>query len=87
LKSAGWFEFKDFERKCFDPDDLTLACGFLTNQDRHNMYQMFFIWSIKVDTEGAGSSGTKTISEESYGQLKELRGMLGLSEDEGIAQI
>ena len=87
LKSAGWVEFEDFERKCFDPYDRTSACGFLTNQDRHNMYQMFFVRSVKVDTEGAGSSGTKTISEESYGQLKELRGMLGLSEDEGIAQI
>lgn len=87
LKSAGWVEFEDFERKCFDPYDRTSACGFLTNQDRHNMYQIFFVRSVKIDTEGGGSSGTKTISEESHGLLKVLRGMLGLSEDEGIAQI
>jgi hypothetical protein len=85
LKSAGWVEFEDFERKCFDPYDCTSACGFLTNQDRHNMYQMFFVRSVKVDAEGG--SGSKTISEESYGLLRELRGMLGLSEDEGVAQI
>jgi hypothetical protein len=84
LKSAGWVEFEDFERACFDPYDRTSACGFLTNQDRHNMYQMFFVRSVKADAEG---SGAKTISEESYGLLKELRGMLGLSEEEGVAQI
>lgn len=87
LKSAGWVEFEDFERKCFDPDDRTSACGFLTNQDRHNMYQMFFVRSVKVDADGGGRSGTKTISEESCGLFKSLRGMLGLSEEEGIAQI
>ena len=85
LKAAGWIEFEDFERKCFDPYDRTSACGFLTNQDRHNMYQMFFVRSVKVDAEGG--SGAKTISEESYRLLGELRGMLGLSEDEGVAQI
>ncbi len=31
--------------------------------------------------------GTKSISDESYGLLKELRGMLGLSEEEGEAQV
>lgn len=84
LKSAGWVEFEDFEKRCFNPDDKSSACGFLTNQDRHNMYQMFFIRSVKTDTEG---SGTKSISEESRGLLRELRGMLGLSEEEGVAQI
>ena len=84
LKSAGWVEFEDFEKRCFNPDDKSSACGFLTNQDRHNMYQMFFVRSVKTDTEG---SGTKSISEESRGLLRELRGMLGLSEEEGVAQI
>lgn len=82
LTEAGWSEFSDFEEACFDPDDQSSACGFLTNQDRHNMYQIFFIRSVK-----ANEDGTKNISEESYGLLKELRSMLGLSETEGINQI
>ncbi|KAL7547372.1 hypothetical protein ACHAWF_013551 [Thalassiosira exigua] len=82
LKAAGWEEFADFEERCFDPTDRQSACGFLTNQDRHNMYQMFFVRSVKADDRG-----TKAISDESYALLKELRGMLGLSEEEGINQV
>jgi len=83
LKEAGWSEFEDFEKVCFDPDDNASACGFLTNQDRHNMYQMFFVRSVKTNEE----TGSKTIAEESYALLTELRSMLGLSEAEGINQI
>ena len=83
LKSAGWEEFDDFEKTCFDPYDQSSACGFLSNQDRHNMYNIFFVRSVKFNEE----TGTKNISEESYALLKELRGMLGLSEEEGLAQI
>lgn len=83
LKEAGWVEFEDFEKVCFDPDDKSSACGFLTNQDRHNMYQMFFVRSVKTDEV----TGAKNISEESYALLKELRSMLGLSETEGTNQI
>eukprot|EP00578_Thalassiosira_sp_NH16_P017686 CAMPEP_0181123232 /NCGR_PEP_ID=MMETSP1071-20121207/25776_1 /TAXON_ID=35127 /ORGANISM="Thalassiosira sp., Strain NH16" /LENGTH=1197 /DNA_ID=CAMNT_0023208333 /DNA_START=215 /DNA_END=3808 /DNA_ORIENTATION=- len=82
LKEAGWSEFEDFEKACFDPYDKASACGFLTNQDRHSMYQIFFNRSVKADEDG-----TKNISDESYALLKELRGMLGLSEDEGVAQV
>ena len=82
LKEAGWTEFEDFEQTCFDPYDRSSACGFLTNQDRHNMYHIFFVRSVKSDDDG-----NKNISEESYGLLKELRSMLGLSEEEGVGQI
>mmetsp|Transcript_7290 Transcript_7290/g.11703 ORF Transcript_7290/g.11703 Transcript_7290/m.11703 type:complete len:798 (-) Transcript_7290:72-2465(-) len=82
LKEAGWSEFEDFEKACFDPDERASACGFLTNQDRHNMYNIFFMRSVKSNEDG-----TKNISEESYGLLKELRSMLGLSEEEGVGQI
>jgi hypothetical protein len=82
LKEAGWSEFEDFERACFDPFDRSSACGFLTNQDRHNMYHIFFIRSVKAD-----ETGTKNISDESSQMLKELRGMLGISEEEGVGQI
>ena len=47
------------------------------------MYNIFFVRSVKFDEE----TGTKNISDESYALLKELRGMLGLSEEEGLAQI
>lgn len=82
LKEAGWSEFEDFERACFDPMERSSACGFLTNQDRHNMYQIFFLRSIKAD-----ENGTKNLSDESLRLLKELRGMLGISEEEGVGQI
>lgn len=82
LKEAGWTEFEDFEQTCFDPLDQSSACGFLTNQDRHNMYNIFFVRSVKTD-----ENGNKNISDENYGFLKELRSMLGLSEDEGVTQI
>ncbi|KAL7533976.1 hypothetical protein ACHAXR_009678 [Thalassiosira sp. AJA248-18] len=83
LKEAGWSEFEDFEQTCFDTEDRASACGFLTNQDRHNMYQIFFLRSIKTDDD----DGTKKISEESSGLLKVLRSMLGVSEEEGVGQI
>ncbi len=82
LKQAGWSEFEDFEEACFDPFDKSSACGFLTNMDRHNMYQIFFQRSVKVDEEG-----TKSISDEAKALMKELRGMLGISEQEGENQI
>ena len=71
-------DFEDFEKTCFDPFDQSSACGFLSSQDRHNMYQIFFLRSIKVDEE----TGAKNISDEAQGQLKVLRGMLGLSEED-----
>ena len=83
LQAAGWEEFEDFEKTLFDPYDSSSACGFIKNTDRHNMYQIFFIRSIKVDEE----SGAKNISDEAQGLLKVLRGMLGLSEEEGVTQI
>jgi hypothetical protein len=82
LKAAGWSEFEDFEKACFDPFDRASACGFLTNQDRHNMYNIFFQRSVKTSDDGV-----KSISDEAKARLKELRGMLGLSEEEGENQI
>eukprot|EP00985_Skeletonema_marinoi_P007359 scaffold3221_cov126-Skeletonema_marinoi.AAC.26 len=82
LKEAGWSEFEDFEKACFDPFDKASACGFLTNMDRHNMYQIFFQRSVKVDEEGG-----KSISDEAKARMKELRGMLGISDEEGENQI
>ncbi len=82
LAEAGWSEFEDFEKACFDPFDRASACGFLTNQDRHNMYQIFFQRSVKTSNEGV-----KSISDEAKARMKELRGMLGLSEEEGENQI
>ena len=82
LKEAGWSEFEDFEKACFDPFDKASACGFLTNMDRHNMYQIFFQRSVKVSEEGV-----KSISDEAKALMKELRGMLGISDQEGENQI
>jgi len=82
LKAAGWSEFEDFEATCFDPSDRRSACGFITNLDRQNMYKMFFLRSVKTEEDG-----TKNISEESYALMAELRGMLGVSEDEGLNQV
>ncbi|KAL9180958.1 hypothetical protein ACHAXT_009763 [Thalassiosira profunda] len=82
LTEAGWSEFADFEATCFDPFDRASACGFLSNQDRHNMYNIFFMRSVRADEDG-----TKSISDESNGLMKELRGMLGISEEEGVGQV
>lgn len=82
LKEAGWSEFEDFEKACFDPFDKASACGFLTNMDRHNMYQIFFQRSVNVAEDGG-----KSISDEAKARMKELRGMLGISEEEGENQI
>ena len=46
------------------------------------MYQLFFVRSVKTDEDS-----TNNISDETYGLMKELRGMLGISEEEGVGQI
>jgi len=81
LKAARWSKFDDFEATCFDPSDRRSACGFITNQDRQNMYQTFFLRLVKTQEDG-----TKNVSEESYAIMAELRGMLCVSEDEGLNQ-
>ena len=84
LKEAGWGSdlFEGFESVLFDPYDTTSAVGFLTPADRHEMYQIFFTRSIKPD-----ENGVNNISAEAYDQLKQLRGMLGVSEEEGTVQV
>mmetsp|Transcript_34618 Transcript_34618/g.82695 ORF Transcript_34618/g.82695 Transcript_34618/m.82695 type:complete len:1212 (-) Transcript_34618:75-3710(-) len=84
LKEAGWGSdlFAGFEAVLFDPYDSNSAVGFLRPSDRHDMYQIFFTRSIKP-----GEDGVNNISAEGYEQLKQLRGMLGISEEEGTLQI
>ena len=76
LKEAGWVEFEDFEAACFDTNDRQSACGFLTNADRNNMFSIFFQRSITKSED----EETRSISDEGYRLLNELRGMLGLRE-------
>ena len=46
LKEAGWSEFKDFE-KAFSIQAIAYS-GFL-NQERNNMYHMFFVRFVACD--------------------------------------
>merc|ERR1719221_1618597 len=79
LVEAGWAdgELEGFERVIFDPADPSSAAGFLNHYDRRNMYEMFFLRSVRPDGgDGGDDAGAKGISDEAREQLRTLRGML-----------
>ncbi|KAL3795270.1 hypothetical protein HJC23_008355 [Cyclotella cryptica] len=81
-QQGGWEDFEKFEELCFDPNDRQSACGFIGRLDRQHMYNLFFGRSMKTDDKGR-----KILDSEARETLRVLRGMLGISDEDGENQI
>ena len=81
-QQAGWEDFENFEKICFNPENPRSASGFIGHMDRQKMYNLFFTRCMKVDDKGR-----RMLDNESREKLKVLRGMLGISDGAGEEQI
>eukprot|EP00560_Eucampia_antarctica_P001206 CAMPEP_0197831662 /NCGR_PEP_ID=MMETSP1437-20131217/11448_1 /TAXON_ID=49252 ORGANISM="Eucampia antarctica, Strain CCMP1452" /NCGR_SAMPLE_ID=MMETSP1437 /ASSEMBLY_ACC=CAM_ASM_001096 /LENGTH=1154 /DNA_ID=CAMNT_0043434679 /DNA_START=92 /DNA_END=3556 /DNA_ORIENTATION=+ len=80
LKNSDWEEFNDFEAKFFDPKSKSSACGFLEFADRLSLYRVFLKRSVSKSESG------EELTEELYAKVKEVQGMLGLSDDDEASE-
>lgn len=76
LNKSGWEEFDDFDEKFCDPRSQNSACGFLSSEDRLKLYRIFLIRSVRKSESG------KELSDENYNKVKEVQGLLGISEQD-----
>lgn len=75
LAKSGWDEFENFDEVFCDPWDRESACGFLISEDRIKMYGIFLTRTVRKSEDGK-------INEEMYGRIKEIQGLLGISNDQ-----
>ena len=80
LKNSGWEEFDDFDTKFFDPASKSSACGFLSKTDRLRLYKIFLTRAVRKSESG------KELTEEFYGKVKEVQGMLGITDEDEANQ-
>lgn len=79
LQQSGWAEFSDFDGKFFDPKSKSSACGMLSRSDRLRLFRIFLTRSVKKSESG------KELTEENYNKVKEVKQMLGITdEDEAV---
>lgn len=74
LQQSGWTDFDDFDAKFFDPYSKSSACGFLNRSDRLRLYRIFLKRSVRNSESG------KELDDENYAQVKEVKGMLGITD-------
>jgi hypothetical protein len=75
LAKSGWDEFDNFDEVFCDPWDRESACGFLISEDRIKMYGIFLSRSAQKSEDG-------NITDEMYSRIKEIQGLLGISNDQ-----
>jgi len=75
LAKSGWDEFEDFDEVFCDPWDRESACGFLIAEDRIKIYGIFLSRTVRKSEDGI-------ISDEMYGRIKEVQGLLGISDNQ-----
>jgi len=75
LAKSGWDEFENFDEVFCDPWDRESACGFLVSEDRIKMYGIFLSRSARKSEDG-------NITDEMYSRIKEIQGLLGISDDQ-----
>lgn len=76
LQLSGWEEFADFDKKFFDPSSKTSACGMLARNDRLRLYRIFLNRSVRNSESG------KELTDENYDKVKEVKSMLGITDDD-----
>lgn len=75
LAKSGWDEFENFDAVFCDPWDRESACGFLVSEDRIKMYSIFLNRTVRKSEDGK-------INDEMYGRINEVKGLLGISDNE-----
>ncbi len=79
LQQSGWEDFNDFDQVFFDPSSKSSACGMLSRQDRLRLYRIFLTRAVRKSESG------KQLTEENYSTVKEVKSMLGITdEDEAV---
>ena len=76
LNQSGFDEFADFDGKFFDPTSKSSACGMLARNDRLRLYRIFLKRSVRNSESG------KELTDESYAKVKEVKSMLGITDDD-----
>uniref|UniRef100_A0A7S4MJ83 Uncharacterized protein n=1 Tax=Odontella aurita TaxID=265563 RepID=A0A7S4MJ83_9STRA len=76
LSLSGWSEFDDFDAKFFDPWAPDSACGFLSPDKRMTLFKMFLRRSV------IKSESKKELTDELYAKVMEVKGMLGVTDDQ-----
>lgn len=74
LQQSGWSDFDDFDATFFDPFSKSSACGFLSRADRLRLYRIFLRRAVRKSESG------RELTDESYSKVKEVKGMLGISD-------
>ena len=75
LAKSGWDEFDNFDQTFCDPWDRQSANGFLRSDERIKIYSIFLNRSVRKAEDGK-------ITDEMYGRIKEVKGLLGISDDQ-----
>ena len=76
LQLSGWEEFADFDGKFFNPASKSSACGMLARNDRLRLYRIFLNRAVRNSESG------KELTEENYNKAKEVKSMLGITDDD-----
>lgn len=75
LEKSGMEEFENFEEKFCNPWDKKSANGFLMSDERVKLYKIFVLRSIRKSENG-------TLSDDQYAKVLEVKGLLGISDDQ-----
>jgi hypothetical protein len=75
LAKSGWDEFDNFDQTFCDPWDRQSANGFLRSDERIKIYSIFLTRSVRKAEDGK-------ITDEMYGKIQEVKGLLGISDDQ-----
>lgn len=80
LKKSGWEEFDKFEESFCNPWNKKSANGFLSTDERIKMYRIFLSRSILKSEDGK-------LSNEAYEKIKEVQGLLGITDQQAEIEI
>jgi len=75
LTKSGWDEFDNFDKAFCDPWDKQSANGFLRSDERIKLYKIFSARALRNSEDGK-------ISDEMFGIMAEVKGLLGISGDQ-----
>ena len=76
LQQSGWSEFDDYDNTFFDPYSKSSAIGFLNRADRLRLYKIFLKRAVRNSESG------KELTEENFNKVKEVKGMLGITDSD-----
>jgi predicted transcriptional regulator len=75
LAKSGWDEFDNFDKTFCDPWDRQSANGFLRSDERIKLYKIFLNRAVRKAEDGK-------ISDEMFEKIMEVKGLLGISDDQ-----